>query len=172
MNLFLLIIIFIFSIPLIYILIYYIEGGIYGLIARRIIKSYNIFRNIYKKGKEVDILVCLELSIVFSQILYFKRREINIDSIREIAMNCNNNNETEKIVLKEFVKMIMIIILTIDTKNSIPRIIEKVNKKDILIEKIIFRNFGLLTGNERLVKRTRSFIIKNPYCWEGVYNDI
>ena len=53
------------SISLFYIIRYLLLGGNHGLIARRIIKSYNVFRNYYKKGEESDIPIVLEISVVF-----------------------------------------------------------------------------------------------------------
>lgn len=147
-------------------------GGNHGLIARRIIKSYNVFRNYYKKGEESDISIVLELSVVFSQIIYFKNRQFEIENIRQISKECVNYHNNEEYILKEFVKNIMVEIFLIDTKVAPSLIIDAVNNKSTLIERIIRNNLGKISGNKLLYRRTINFIYRNPNCWNGIYNEI
>lgn len=148
-----------------------IRGGNYGLIARNIVKSYNVFRNYYKKGEKAEISTVLEISSVFSQIIYFKSGQFQIHTIRDMIMECKSISDREEEILLEFVKRIMVNIFILDTRTKPDIIYEAVNSKHPLIYKIINDNLGQVGGNKSMYRRTLRFVYNNPRCWSGIYND-
>ncbi len=151
--------------------------GIYFLNKRNpgttnIASRYYALKNIFGKDKEIAENQYLEMSGVFSQIVYIRNSKMTIDEIKEQAKIAVENEEygikySNEMALVRFCLGINEIIYKIEGLNPMEanlKVIKESDSHEKTINKIRIKGYSKLLFNS-----TYNYLIQFPECLSGIY---